>query len=72
MSDDAEARRRRATRLRQQIAELTRKPSEGPAAKNDATTDAAMPGGRRNPPRVRPASPRSLIEKRMRELNGKE
>jgi hypothetical protein len=69
MSDDAETRRRRAARLRQQIAELTVRQRGKPASDHDATTEVTESGGRRNPPRVRPVSPRSLIEERMRELD---
>jgi hypothetical protein len=57
MSDDAEARRRRAEQLRKQIADLT-----GKAAPPD-------PAARRDAPRVTPSSPRERVEERMRELD---
>jgi len=69
MSDDAEARRRRAARLRQQIAGLTGKPAGEPISDPKSTADVPAPSGRRSPPRVRPMSPRALIEERMRELD---
>jgi hypothetical protein len=63
MSDDTETRRRRAARLRGQIAERST-----PETKQDAPT-APDSGQRRNVPRVRPASPREFVEQRMRELD---
>lgn len=69
MSDDAETRRRRAARLREQIAELTRHRSSAPEREQDAPAAPDGPGQRRNAPRVRPASPRAFIEQRMRELD---
>jgi hypothetical protein len=68
MSDDVEARRRRAARLRGQIATLTGKAIKEPGTDTDATDKVAEASARRSPPRVRPASPRSFIEERMREL----
>jgi hypothetical protein len=69
MSDDAEARRQRARQLRAQIATLTGKAINEPRVDTGATAKVAEPEGRRSPPRVRPTSPRSLIEERMRELD---
>jgi hypothetical protein len=71
MSDDAEARRRRAARLREQIAGLTGRDAEAPATPDPTVPDPAAPdpAARRDAPRVRPASPRTLVEERMRELD---
>jgi hypothetical protein len=70
MSDDVEARHRRAARLRQQIAELMGK-RESKAGTGDSSKDAVTEqSGRRRPPRIHHASPRSFIEKRMHDLNG--
>jgi hypothetical protein len=83
--DDAEARRKRAEALREQISEL--KGARGPKAsapeeadhqpeRRDAPQIDPTPGssaededGRREPPRVRPISPRDFIERRMRDLD---
>jgi hypothetical protein len=72
MSDDAEARRQRAARLREQIAGLTGKRTDEPATGHDsseANPEATDPAQRRRPPRVHPMSPRSFIENRMRQLD---
>jgi hypothetical protein len=61
--DSPEARRKRAAKLREQIASITRgKPGET-AAKDEPES------ARRNAPRVHPLSPRQFIEERMRELD---
>jgi len=65
MSDDAEARRRRAARLRERIEEVTAH-ATGSGADAPAAPD---PAARRNAPRVAPQSPRSFVEERMRELD---
>jgi hypothetical protein len=74
MSDDAEARRRRAERLHQQIADLTRpKPKDAPdAAQGDVDAPQPRPSERRDAPCVRPSSPRAFVEQRMRELKREE
>ena len=69
MSGDAEARRRRAARLREQIADLTT-PAGSSAKPGQDAPAASHPEQRENAPRVRPASPRSFVERRMRELEG--
>ncbi|HWX39829.1 MAG TPA: hypothetical protein VN345_01645 [Blastocatellia bacterium] len=61
--DSLEARRKRAARLREQIATITRGKQGEPAEKDQPES------GRRNAPRVHPLSPRQFIEKRMRELD---
>jgi hypothetical protein len=61
--DSPEARRKRAARLREQIAGITRGKQGEPAEKDESEP------GRRNAPRVRPPSPRQFIEERMRELD---
>jgi hypothetical protein len=61
--DNPEARRKRAARLREQIASITRGKQGEPAEKDEPEP------GRRNAPRVHPLSPRQFIEKRMRELD---
>jgi hypothetical protein len=68
MSDDTEARRQRAKRLRDQIADLT---ATRPAGSAPEAPAAAAPGGeaKRRPPRVHPDSPRSFVQQRMRELD---
>jgi hypothetical protein len=68
MSGDAEAQRRRAARLREQIADLTTPAGSSAEAGQDAPV-ASDPEQRWNAPRVRPASPRSFVEQRMRELD---
>jgi hypothetical protein len=68
MSDDAEARRQRAARLRERIAEVTGKSAPGPeSGQGPSATDQSGEG--RSPPRVRPISPRTFVEERMRELD---
>ncbi|HEY0353356.1 MAG TPA: hypothetical protein VGC68_06980 [Enterovirga sp.] len=83
--DDAEARRKRAEALREQISELkgARRPKEAApeeasheperrhAPQSDPTpgNSAEEGDGRREPPRVRPLSPRDFIERRMRDLD---
>jgi hypothetical protein len=67
MSDDTET-RRRAARLREQIAELPENRRNTPGTKQDPPA-APDSGQRRNAPRVRPASPREFVERRMRELD---
>lgn len=73
MSDDAEARKRRTAQLRKQIADLTGQPSadrpESGAQSGPGTPAAPDPAARRDAPRVRPSSPRSFVEERMRELD---
>jgi len=59
--DSAEARRKRAARLREQIANITRGKQGEPADEPESV--------RRNAPRVHPLSPRQFIEERMRELD---
>jgi hypothetical protein len=61
--DNPEARRRRAAKLREQIANITKGKRGEPAEKDDPES------GRRNAPRVHPLSPRRFIEERMRELD---
>jgi hypothetical protein len=61
--DSAEARRKRAAKLREQIASISRG-KQGETAETDQTESA-----RRNAPRVHPISPRQFIEERMRELD---
>ena len=65
MSDDAEARKQRAARLRERVAEVTGRPT-GSGADAPAAPD---PAARRNAPRVNPQSPRSFVEERMRDLD---
>jgi hypothetical protein len=61
--DSPEARRKRAAKLREQIAGITR-------GKQGETAEKDEPGSaRRNSPRVHPLSPRQFIEERMRELD---
>jgi len=74
-NNDAEARRRRAAKLRDQIAGITGKKQGNPAEPEQAesTTVKDQPG-RRSVPQVgpaspRPVSPRDFIERRMRELD---
>ena len=63
VEDNPEARRKRAAKLREQIASITRgKPTE--TAEEDKPEAA-----QRNTPRVHPLSPRQFIEERMRELD---
>ncbi|HJS86030.1 MAG TPA: hypothetical protein VJ779_11285 [Acetobacteraceae bacterium] len=64
MSDDAEARRRRVARLREQIDSLTKQPGVPGSEQGAPETQQ-----RRNAPRVRPVSPRTFVEQRMRELD---
>jgi hypothetical protein len=82
--DDAEARRKRAEALREQISELKgarrpkasapeeagHQPERRDAPRIDPTpgNSSEEEGGRREPPRVRPMSPRDFIERRMRDL----
>jgi hypothetical protein len=61
--DEDEARRKRAAKLREQIASITRG-KQGETAEKDQSESA-----RRNAPRVNPISPRQFIEERMRELD---
>ena len=63
VDDNPEARRRRAAKLREQIAGITK-------GKQDETAgeDGSEPTPR-NAPRVHPLSPRQFIERRMRELD---
>lgn len=68
MSDDAEARRQRAERLRERIAEVTGKRS-GTPDKAPAPPYSVNPDAPRKPPGVRPISPRDFVEERMRELD---
>ena len=65
MSDDAEARLRRAARLRERITELTGRTADSTPAAPGAAASVA----RRNAPRVHPPSPRAFVEERMRELD---
>jgi len=65
--DDTEARRERATRLREQIKRITGRTAERPSTQQDDAT-GQNEGARRNAPRVRPPSPREFIGQRMREL----
>ena len=83
--DDAEARRKRAEALRGQISKLKgeRRPkasapeeADQQAERRDAPqvdpargNSAEEGDGRREPPRVRPLSPRDFIERRMRDLD---
>lgn len=69
MSDDVEARHRRAARLRQQIAELTGTRENEAGTGDNLKDDVTEQSGRRRPPRIRHGSPRSFIEKRMRDLD---
>jgi hypothetical protein len=62
------ARRRRAARLREQIADLATPAGSSADAGQDAPA-ASHPEQRGNAPRVHPASPRSFVERRMRELD---
>jgi hypothetical protein len=61
--DSPEARRKRAAKLREQIASITRGKQTEAAEKSDPES------ARRNAPRVHPLSPRQFIEERMRELD---
>jgi hypothetical protein len=69
MSDDTKAREERAARLRKQIGRLTGKdqPEAGSVVPIPETEEATQ---RRRPPRVGPVSPRTFVERRMRELDG--
>lgn len=74
MADDAEARRRRAERLRRQIAGITGRPEDAsPAGRGEEEAPASAPDQpqRRKVPRVHPDTPsaREFIERRMRELD---
>jgi hypothetical protein len=83
--DDAEARRKRAEALRGQISELQggRRPKasapdeadhqperrDAPQVDTTPSDSSGEDGGRREPPRGRPMSPRDFIERRMRDLD---
>jgi hypothetical protein len=60
--DDTEARRRRARELREQIADI-KEAGQGEAKQEKHAA------ARRNAPRVRSVSPRTFVERRMRELD---
>jgi hypothetical protein len=63
--DDAEARRKRAMRLRAQIAGMTGKPAETP---EEAKPPPPVPASPAAPASGTPASPRDFIARRMREI----
>jgi len=67
-NDDAEARRKRAAKLREQIADITGKRQNAPTGQQEGTPSQDQTG-RRSVPRVSPLSPRDFIERRMRELD---
>ncbi len=75
--DDAEARQKRAARLRAQIASLTGERTDQPGgASVDRKSPERKPSDRKSPvpprrnaPSVRPPSPRDFVERRMRELD---
>jgi hypothetical protein len=81
--DDAEARRKRAEALRGQISKLKgerrpkasapeeadHQPERRDAPQVDPTQGTSDEDSRREPPRVRPLSPRDFIERRMRDLD---
>jgi len=64
--DNPEARRRRADRLREQIANIS---GEKQAETKRQDESESAPG---DVPKVRPVSPRQFIEKRMREIDREE
>lgn len=70
MGDDSEARRRRAERLRRQIAGITGQAEDPvPPELGTAPSDTSQPPRRRGAPRVSVPSPREFVERRMRELD---